>query len=272
MTLPFNWPGVNQASPDQPMAVRMSGGENFIDAPFMVRVAAGDLPDWRTVHRFGRNVDVGATVEDLWPPGGVQVLPTIEATLSIVSDDANDDVGGSGAEQIEIHGLDLSLNEISEILNLNGTTPVTSINSYFRINHVDVEAAGASGFNEGNISLSHSGNILSYISAEEGHSRLTHYTVPGGMTAWVLNVQSWQGKDETTDTAMWHRHNDTGVWHLDFSALNYRIQTSVQAEYMAKYNGVGYEGGVDIKMTAKKTGGGANVDVTGRYVLLVKER
>ena len=244
----------------------------FRGLPFLVAVASGDAPGWRTVRRFGRNQLIGSVKEDIWPPGGVRVDPTSAATLSVSSTDVNDTLLGSGAQQLHIHGLDASLTEIDEILDMDGTTPVVTDLSYLRVNHVDVSAAGASGVNEGAIDITHSGNTLYYIALGEGHSRLTHYTVPAGMLAWVMSVQSWQGKDETADTAMWHRHADSGVWHLDFHALNYRLQTTVEAHMMAKYRGGGYEGGVDLKMTSRKGGAGADIDVAARYVLLIKER
>ena len=248
-------------------------GPSFGGLPFMVAVAVGKAPGWRIVHRFGRNQAIGSVDEDIWTPGGVRVDPTAAATLSVSSTDPNDTILGSGAQKLKIHGLDASLGEITEIVDMDGTTPVVTSLSYFRVNHVDVTAAGSSSVNEGAIDITHSGNTLSYIAVGEGHSRLTHYTVPAGMYAWVISMQSWPGKDETAATAMWHKHGgSTGAWHLDFHALNYRNDVSVDTVMAAKYAGGGNEGGVDLKMTSRKGGAGSDIDVAARYVLLLKEQ
>lgn len=79
--------------------------------------------------------------------------------VKIASNDARDTFpAGDGARAVVIIGYDASYNEIVEVILLNGTTAVTSVNSFFRIIVMNVQQTGQinniqSGPNYGTISM-----------------------------------------------------------------------------------------------------------------------
>lgn len=159
------------------------------------------LKGQRFTAKFGYNKDIDAGVEEtIWAAGG-EFNPfsiTGAETLSIVSSDAADtNTTGTGAWLIAIFGLDENYNEVEELtLALNGTTPVTSVNSYRAINRVAVSYSGSGQKNAGTITLtqSSSGLTLASIPIGESVTQQCIYTVPAGYTAFLRRVELNLGK------------------------------------------------------------------------------
>ena len=111
------------------------------------------------------------------------VFPTSASTMTLVST-VNTDTA-----TITIVGTDASYNLISENLVLNGTTGVTTVNSYFRINNISVSAGSATN-PSGVITLAVSTTIYAQINTQTvngatasiGSSQMGIYTVPNGYT------------------------------------------------------------------------------------------
>ena len=111
------------------------------------------------------------------------VFPTSASTMTLVST-VNTDTA-----TITIVGTDASYNLISENLVLNGTTGVTTVNSYFRINNISVSVGSATN-PSGVITLSVSSTVyaqintqtVSGVTASIGTSQMGVYTVPNGYT------------------------------------------------------------------------------------------
>ncbi len=109
------------------------------------------------------------------------VFPTSASTMTLVST-VNTDTA-----TITIVGTDASYNLISENLVLNGTTGVTTVNSYFRINNISVSAGSATN-PSGVITLAVSTTIYAQINTQTvsgatvsiGSSQMGVYTVPNG--------------------------------------------------------------------------------------------
>jgi hypothetical protein len=148
------------------------------------------------VRKFGRNVDIDlGSAETVWDGGGIFTFPSIATPLALVSS-STDDVGGSpagtGAQVAEIQGLDANYLEISELIALNGTTPVVTVLSYLRLHRVIIRQAGSGGQNAGTITVTQSGPspalVLSILSVGSNKSQLGYYTVPAGKTAFLLGV------------------------------------------------------------------------------------
>ena len=111
------------------------------------------------------------------------VFPTSASTMTLVST-VNTDTA-----TITIVGTDASYNLISENLVLNGTTGVTTVNSYFRINNISVSTGSATN-PSGVITLAVSTTIYAQINTQTvngatasiGSSQMGIYTVPNGYT------------------------------------------------------------------------------------------
>lgn len=163
---------------------------------FYTEVNKGVIPGHSLIHKFGSNLSVGTTQEDVWAPGGSLTFLTSADTLDVVSSSANDDVAGTHARTLTIIGLDDTFAEISETINLDGTVAVTTTASFRRVYRayvVDVGTIGADGravSNEGNITITDTtgATTQAYIAAGDGQTAGTHYTIPAGKTAYLRRV------------------------------------------------------------------------------------
>jgi hypothetical protein len=95
----------------------------------------------------------------------------------------------TGAQAVKIEYLDGSYVSKSEIVILNGTTAVNTVNTdMFRVNSFRVIAAGSTYKTVGNLSLRLEGGaatVYSYITAGFTRARNNIYTVPYGKTLYV---------------------------------------------------------------------------------------
>lgn len=98
------------------------------DVPFKTRVSMGKVVDARPVFVFGYNPDVQNAEETVWDHGGVYAYPASATQMTISSSNA-----GTNAV-VSIVGLGAGYVEQTELITLNGQTPVTTANSYLRIN------------------------------------------------------------------------------------------------------------------------------------------
>lgn len=129
---------------------------------------------------------------DIWGGvvGNLAWLQTA-SILEVVSSNANDTAAGTGARTCFIQGLDSSLNTISETVTLNGTTPVQTVNTYFRVNRGFTPTNGTyGGANIGNITIrvTGGGSTQAYIPAADGRIAMTHFTVPAGKKFLLRSV------------------------------------------------------------------------------------
>ena len=147
--------------------------------PFDLQVARGQIYGHSTVSIFGYQASVTTTAIPVWENATTYTYITTASTLTLVSTSVSDDTSA----KILINGLDSSFNPISETLAMNGTSGVTTVNSYFRVNSLVMVSAGTSQTtNVGTITLKQSSNIVAQINIGIGKSQSTIYTVPAGYT------------------------------------------------------------------------------------------
>ena len=166
---------------------------------FSLDVALGRVPGVRGETRSGFNSTITTTPEDIWTPGGVLIYPTSADTLDIVSDSALDaDPAGTGARTIFVEGLDANFDEISEIISLNGLTPVVTVNSYIRLHDLTTLTAGSTGANQGTIDANSttSGDIQNQIIPDANHSLSVAYTIPNGKTGAFTKITLSAGSND----------------------------------------------------------------------------
>ena len=130
----------------------MSNRVNHFD--FKTEVALGRVYGFETWNKFGYNADVdSAATEIIASWGGAFTYLTTASTLSVVSTSIQDDTGGTGAISIIIYGVNSANAHIIEVLALDGTTPVTTANSYFGVNRLSVYQTGTGTGNAGTINV-----------------------------------------------------------------------------------------------------------------------
>ena len=153
-------------------------------------IAAGDVPGAKAIFAPGYNEDVGNTLEDITPSGLVVIpVPPAATLMEVVSSAVGDAPGGAGTTAVAIHGLSDAFVEQSEILELDGQTPVPTVLAYRRINALHSAAnTGAGVTAAGNIDIRNIGTpaiIYSRIATGGNMSLQAHYTVPAGKVGFI---------------------------------------------------------------------------------------
>lgn len=180
------------------------------DEPFFFRVSRGMSQHHRAVSRYAYNPSVTGT-ETIWSRGGLYAFPSAASIMTVSSSNAADSTGGTGARSILVQGLNSSFEEIGEIIALNGQSPVSTINSYYRIQQIMVLTAGSAGANVGNISIGTGAvvggvpaNVYGYIVVGDNISQSSVYTVPAGWDAVVVDsFASAQGSGANQHTVLY---------------------------------------------------------------------
>ena len=180
---------------------------------FYLAVAKGDFTGYTNVSKFGNNPNVkSAGVETLWDGSNLYPWPTSADTLAIVSDNVNDDVAGTGARTIEIQGLDSNWDLQTVTYDLDGTTTVTTTETFLRVFRARIVTAGSSETNEGTITINHttSGDLLAQISYNtigQGQTLMACYTIPAGKTGYIININFSSSKDNEHTFRLMTRDN-----------------------------------------------------------------
>lgn len=159
---------------------------------FYLEIARGNVPGMSTVVLRGHNpsqTSASGFVE-VSEFGGLTYLTSAE-TMNIVSDDADDTDGGSGARTGIIFGVDNDGIAVQENFTMNGTTDVLTAQAFLRVNTIVILTAGSSTWNEGAITAtaSSAGTVQQKVGATDSISKSSHYTVPAGKKLHVMRLE-----------------------------------------------------------------------------------
>lgn len=177
------------------MGVYSSATRQGAYEPFDLQVARGQVDGHSTVNIYGYQPAVATTFIPVWEVVGQYTYPGSAITM-YVSGTAGD------TAQITIVGLDANYAPISEVVTMNGATPVATVKQYFRINSMFVSAGSATN-PAGIVYLKNSGGSTTYaqINAGVGRTQAAIYTVPAGYTYYLQRVNiytSLNGNDYVT--------------------------------------------------------------------------
>ncbi len=114
-------------------------------------IALGLVEGAYSLRKFGHNSAVGTTLQTLWTGSGLYAYPAAATIMKVSSGDTDDTAAGTGAQSVQIYGLDADYKEIDETVILNGQTEVNTTLSYLRVYRMIVRTAGSSGWNEGKL-------------------------------------------------------------------------------------------------------------------------
>lgn len=171
--------------------INNNGSPQICSQPYLQALAEGDITNHVVFTKNGYNDALSSSEETLWAVGGDYVFPSAPMQMEVVSSSANDASAGTGARTVEIYYLDASYVEQSEIVTLNGTTPVNTVaTNILRINTFRVKTVGSGGQNAGNIDVRHLTDTPIYSRIATGINRAMNctYTVPYGKTLFVFNL------------------------------------------------------------------------------------
>lgn len=132
------------------------------------------------------------------PDQNILVPPTTAQVHEVVSSSANDTSAGTGARTVLVRGLtSWSSAEVSEVVTMNGTTAVDTVNSYVFINDATVITSGSQNVNDGRISVTAKtdatlqGSIKALVSRTEN----AFYAFPSTQTAVFYRWNGWMNRE-----------------------------------------------------------------------------
>ena len=159
---------------------------------YHTEVALGRRAQAETWNKFGYNedIDTGSSPEVIAAYGGTFQYITSGETLDIVSSNADDTLLGTGAQRILIWGVDENWEEQQEVVEMNGTSTVTTVTQWIGINRVAIFKAGTGAKNAGDINLKAtvSGVTLAEVPTGEGTTQQMVFYVPANsqfLLEWI---------------------------------------------------------------------------------------
>ena len=155
---------------------------------FAMKAALGLIPGIATVNKYGIAPDgIQTSLTDVWsradstPTQQIWLAPTAARIHQLVSTSANDTLLGSGARQVRVYGLQTwDTPESYEDVDMNGTTPVSTVNSYVIIHRMKVLPSDSTIINDGTITATANtdSTVTAVIIAGEGQTEMAIYGVP----------------------------------------------------------------------------------------------
>lgn len=201
--------------------------ESSLALPSYMQVARGLVTGASVVNIYGYQGALpnssGATYYPVWENTTAYTYPVSATTMLLYSSSASDT-----NVSVLISGLDASYNQISETLVLtNGTTGVTTVNSYLRINSIQVTGSVNA---VGKINISNAGKTVQYaeITAGNGKSQMMVYTVPNGYTFYLTRSNAYSSL--TGNTAL--NYSNYRVYTQSSTGL---VQILLQAPFVTSY-------------------------------------
>lgn len=169
-----------------------------------------------TLHGFGDRYGASASAlgDDVWM-GSASVIPmpnqTVGEQMTVVSTSLNDTLAGTGIQKLDIHGLDATGAEVSEVVNMAGTTPVNTVRTDWRfIQSIHTEQVGTGMLADGDIAIYRTGDtarVYNLIDSGGNMSLSSARMVPAGKT---LIITGWScGSTSDKDVVMRLRATST---------------------------------------------------------------
>jgi len=197
-----------------------------------IHLARGAIFDVSHINKFGYNSAVGTSYETITDLG-TNNLPTSAAVVSMVSASSADDEGSTGAEKVEIQGLDANYNLQTEEVTMNGTSAVTTTGTFLRVFRMRVTQAGTGEVNAGNITASIGGSDVALILADQGQTLMAVYTVPKGKRAYLIKFQGSLSKNQEANFQLRAKVNGgawnvKGLWGTFAESVNYEYPVPLE--------------------------------------------
>jgi len=232
--------------------------------PFDLQVARGQVPYHSLLNIFGYQSALTTTMYPIWENLSAYTYPVSATTMLLYSSSASDT-----NVSVLINGLDANFNLLSETLVLtNGTTGVTTVNSYYRINGLVLTTSTG---NVGTLSLSNAGKTVTYakINAGVGKSQAAIYTVPNGYTFYLSRADTTAaiaaGGSASVNYQVYSKNNTTGValTILETSFINlYSVRRIVPFPY---------PGGTDLQWQCSADTGTISIGINVEGYLILNE-
>lgn len=227
--------------------------------PFELQVSRGQIPGHSVRNLFGTNAAIGTTFVTPWENNGALPLLSAEQNLSIVSTSASDT-----SVNVLVSGVDGDFNPVSQVVSLNGLTPVVTTIKFFRIN----DLLTASGNAVGDVTASYDGTVYAKILAGRGKNQAAIFTVPAGNSFYLGRIDAFTATANNDTKIMSFRNK---VTYVDGRVFNVAQTNFVSRMDIARLLPFKVPAKATIEFQLKMSGQTADVGVFGEGVL-VKEQ
>jgi len=242
--------------------------------PFELQVSRGQVPYHApaNIFAYGTTPATANAFRTVWENMATTdyVFPSSASTMTLVST-VNTDTA-----TITISGLDANYNLLTENLVLNGTTNVTTVNSYFRINNIAVSVGSATN-PSGVITLAVGGTIYAQINTTTvagvttsiGTSQMAVYTVPNGYTFYGWRYGAYSSFNGNSANYTIYR----AITNTSSGVQKVIVQTPFNTTYeVQRHYPFGYVAGTDLRFQiASSAGTAATVSVNIGGILVLNE-
>ena len=173
-----------------------NGGPRLTIQDLALEIARGRVVGAEPFGAFGEFEATGGEVNQIiWPNGPFVYPPATGVAITIVSDNSNDTLAGTGVQQVEMHYLDMTLTPQNVVINMNGLTGVTTdkdgnpLTGVRFIQCLHVETTGTFGQGAvGTITAKTGATIYALIAAGDVRCASSARMVPKGKRAFVYGL------------------------------------------------------------------------------------
>lgn len=157
---------------------------------FKDNISSGEVVQLRAFG-FRNSISAAVTGDDIWTGTAttLPIPPDAGEQMQVVSTSANDTLAGTGAQVVMVHYIDHNGNEQSEMVNMNGVTPVLTVAADIRfVQRIHTVQAGNTFLAAGTITISKAGTpaqIYTQVLSGTNESLNTSRMVPAGKTLLI---------------------------------------------------------------------------------------
>lgn len=225
-------------------------------------IALGLIPGIDNLYKYGGSSSITTDMFPVWDKGGAYYWLPAASKLQVVSDNVLDKLGSGGAISVELFGLDANKDEISEVVTLDGTTPVETIKLFFRCFRVIINTGDTRVGLLGDLSVYETGvaaNVVAMVKAGKNQTHMAIYTVPNGKCALIDNADAncGAGKEAEVELVIFDNLTINAVELV--KATRYIYQNSFLRVYKTPRK---VPAGTDIWMRAKADTGTIKVSAS----------
>lgn len=219
--------------------------------PFELQVSRGQISYHSVVNIFGTATAIGTSYRTPWELANTNALPLISTAsqLDVASSDAADT-----SQVVQLQGLDADYNQITENISLNGTSTITTTQSFKAINAF----VTISGNCAGNVTAKISSVVYAQITAGAGRNQAAIYTVPAGFSFYLARIDAFSAtatgaskyvtfnnKNTFSDGRVFNVATTTFAQRMDIMRiLPFKVPAKTTLEFQAKLNSSTAEVGI----------------------------
>lgn len=219
--------------------------------PFELQVARGQISYHSVRNIFGTATAIGTSFRTPWELANTNELPLISVASQL---DIASSAAGDTSQTIRIVGLDADYNVIAENIALNGTTAVTTTNSYKAIN----DLITVSGNCAGNVTAKIGATVYAQINAGAGRNQAAIFTVPANHSFYLARIDAFsasatgaskyvtfKNKNTFSDGRIFNVAETTFAQRMDIMrVLPFKVSEKTTLEFQAKLNSSTAEVGI----------------------------